>query len=58
MQFYKNLGRNTLIMLALGGILFTLFPSHVAQAFELYGTIIGSAALVLLIGAAIPRQDP
>jgi len=57
MSFYRNLARNLLILLALGGILVLLIPSRLAQAIELYGTIIGSAVALLLIGTAIPRQE-
>jgi uncharacterized membrane protein YccC len=57
MRFYRNLARNLLILLVLGGILFLLIPNRMVQAFELYGVIIGSGAFVLLIGTAIPRQE-
>ncbi len=56
MDFLKGLLKNLAFLLAIGVVLFVLFPNQMSQVFQLYGAIFGPIAILILIGAAMPRK--
>ena len=56
MDFLKGLLRNLAFLICIGIILLILFPSQMSQVYELYGGLFGPIAILLLIGAALPRN--
>ncbi len=56
MDFLKGFLRNLGLLLIIGLILFILFPDMMKQIFQLYGTLLGPVAIVVIIVAALPRK--
>lgn len=56
MDFLKGLLKNLAFLLAIGVVLFILFPNQMSQVFQLYGAIFGPIAILILIVAAMPRK--
>jgi preprotein translocase subunit SecY len=56
MDFLKSLLKNLAFLLAIGVVLFILFPNQMSQVFKLYGAIFGPITILILIVAAIPRK--
>jgi peptidoglycan/LPS O-acetylase OafA/YrhL len=56
MDFLKGLLKNLAFLLAIGVVLFFLFPNQISQVFQLYGAIFGPIAILILIVAAMPRK--
>ena len=56
MDFLKSLLKNLAFLLAIGVVLFILFPNQMSQVFQFYGAIFGPIAILILIVAAIPRK--
>ena len=57
MQFIKDLLRNLLILAAIGIMLFFLFPDMMRQVFDLYGRLLGSLAIIILVVIALPAKS-
>jgi tetratricopeptide (TPR) repeat protein len=56
MEFLKDLLRNLAILIALGIVLYLIFPDMMKQVFQLYGMLFGPIAILFVIVAALPRK--
>lgn len=56
MQFLKDFLRNLAILIAIGIVLYLLYPSWMSQVFNIYGLLFGPLAIVMLIVFALPRK--
>lgn len=57
MGFVKKLLKNLGFLVLIGIALFMLFPEQMTGIFNLYGAVFGPLAVILLIGAALPKRD-
>jgi len=56
MDFLKGLLKNLALLIGIGIILLILFPNQMSQVYELYGGLFGPIAILILIGAALPKK--
>ncbi len=56
MDFLKGLLRNLAILIGIGIVLLILFPIQMSQVYELLGGLFGPIAILILIGAALPKK--
>ena len=56
MNFLKTLLRNLAFLVGIGIVLYILFPDMMSEVFEIYGALFGPLAILLLIGAALPKK--
>lgn len=56
MQFLKDFLRNLLLLIVIVLILFIVFPDMMSQVFQVYGALLGPAAVLVIIVAALPRR--
>ncbi|MPM37318.1 hypothetical protein SDC9_83928 [bioreactor metagenome] len=56
MQFLKDLIRNLLILVVIGVVLYLLYPTMMGQVFQVYGSLFGPVAIILLVVFALPRK--
>jgi hypothetical protein len=57
MEFFKNLLRNLLILVAIGVVVYLLYPEVMGQVFQTYWTLWGPLAIVILVVAALPKRS-
>ena len=57
MGFVKKLLKNLGFLVLIGIALFMLFLEQMTGIFNLYGAVFGPLAVILLIGAALPKRD-
>jgi cbb3-type cytochrome oxidase subunit 3 len=56
MKFLKAFLKNLVFLLLLGVILWILFPDQMSEVFNLYGTLFGPVAILLVVAFAFPRK--
>lgn len=56
MQFLKNLLRNLLILVALGVVVYLLYPTIMGQVFQVYWLLYGPLVIVMLVVFSLPRK--
>jgi tetratricopeptide (TPR) repeat protein len=56
MEFLKDLLRNIVFLIAIGVVLYIIFPDMMKQVIQLYGMLFGPVAILFVIVAALPRK--
>jgi hypothetical protein len=56
MQFLKDLLRNLLFLVVIGVVLYLLYPTMMGQVFQVYSSLFGPIAIILLVVFALPRK--
>lgn len=56
MPFLKDFLRNLAILAVVGLALFILWPNVMGSVVQLYGTVLGPVAIVVLVVIALPRK--
>jgi hypothetical protein len=56
MQFLKDLLRNLAILIAIGLVVYFMYPDMMKQVYDAYGLIFGPLAILTVIVYAIPRK--
>ena len=56
MQFLKDLIRNLGILLVIGLVVFFMYPDLMKQVGEVFGSLFGPLAILMVVVFAIPRR--
>lgn len=56
MKSLKAFARNIVLLIALGMVLYFLFPDMMRRVFELYGALFGPIMILVIVMAALPRK--
>ncbi len=56
MRFLKDLLRNLAILIGILIVIYLISPDIMGQVFELYGSLFGPLAILILIIFALPRR--
>jgi len=57
MEFLKNLLRNIIILVAIGVFLYFASPDIMGQVYNLFGSLFGPLAIIMLVVLALPRRS-